>query len=175
MVEGRRISLGELDGPVLPRTQQISDAFTGAGLKAPVVDDIRTEIWIKVWGNLSFNPISALTHATLGSLLRFPLTRELCRSMMQEAATVAEKLGIRFRVSIDKRISGAERVGEHKTSMLHDVELGRSLEIDALIGGVIELGRLTDTPTPHIDAVYACVSLLAKTLGDAKGRLQISG
>jgi 2-dehydropantoate 2-reductase len=174
MVEGRRISLGELDGPVLPRTQEISEVFTRAGLKAPVVDDIRTEIWIKVWGNLSFNPISALSHATLGSLLQFPLTRQLCRDMMQEAAAVAGKLGITFRIGIEKRIAGAERVGEHKTSMLQDVEHGRGLELEALIGGVIELGRLTDTPTPHIDAIYAVTSLLSKTLADANGKLQIA-
>src|SRR5207253_6154074 len=123
--------------------------------------DIRSEIWLKLWGNLSFNPISALTHATLAGLLRFPLTRELSVEMMREAEAVANKLGVAFRVGIDKRIAGAEKVGEHKTSMLQDVEAGRPMEIEALVGAVVELGRLTNTPTPHIDDVYALVSLLA--------------
>jgi 2-dehydropantoate 2-reductase len=107
-------------------------------------------------------------------LLTFPLTRELSIAMMREAQAVAEKLGITFRVGIDKRIAGAEKVGAHKTSMLQDVESGKALEIEALIGAVIELGRLTETPTPHIDAVYACVSLLNKTLADRGGRLAIA-
>ena len=126
-----------------------------------------------MWGNLSFNPISALTHATLVDLLKFPLTRELSIAMMREAETIANKLGITFRVGIDKRIAGAEKVGAHKTSMLQDVEAGKQLEIEALIGAVVELGRLTGTPTPCIDSVYACVSLLAKTLADQRGRLLV--
>src|SRR5437762_9491530 len=164
VVEGKRFTLGEPNGSTSRRVQAISAAFTRAGFKAPVISDIRGEIWLKLWGNLSFNPISALTHATLGGLLRFPLTRALSVEMMREAEAVANKLGVTFRVGIDKRIAGAEKVGEHKTSMLQDVEAGRPMEIEALVGAVVELGRLTNTPTPHIDAVYALVSLLAKQL-----------
>jgi 2-dehydropantoate 2-reductase len=173
VVEGKRFTLGELDGSTSPRAQSISASLTKAGFKAPVTEDIRGEIWLKIWGNLSFNPISALTHATLVDLLQFPLTRELSIAMMREAESIANKLGIKFRVGIDKRIAGAEKVGAHKTSMLQDVESGKTLEIEALIGSVVELGRLTDTPTPHIDAVYACVSLLAKTLADQRGKLRV--
>ena len=162
--EGRRFTLGELDGATTPRVQAIADALEHAGFKAPVTTDIRAEIWLKVWGNLSFNPISALTHATLEDLLRFPVTRELCVEMMREAESIANKLGVTFRVSIEKRIAGAERVGAHRTSMLQDVEQGKPIEIEALVGAVAELGRLTKTPTPHIDSVYACASLLAATL-----------
>ena len=168
VVEGKRFTFGEPNGSTSPRVQAISAAFTRAGFKAPVISDIRSEIWLKLWGNLSFNPISALTHATLAGLLRFPLTRQLSVEMMREAETVANKLGVTFRVGIDKRIAGAEKVGEHKTSMLQDVETGRPMEIEALVGAVVELGRLTNTPTPHIDAVYALVSLLARELA-AKG------
>lgn len=174
VVEGRRFSLGEPNGKTTPRIERIAAALTNAGFKAPVIDDIRSEIWLKIWGNLSFNPISALTHTTLVELLQFPLTRTLCVEMMREAEAVAHKLGITFRVGIDKRIAGAEKVGAHKTSMLQDVEAGRALEIEALIGAVIELGQLTQTPTPHIDAVYACVSLLNKTLSDKRGKLSLS-
>jgi len=174
VVEGKRFTLGELDGSTTPRVQAISAAFARAGFKAPVIADIRSEIWLKLWGNLSFNPISALTHATLVGLLQFPLTRELSVQMMREAEAVANKLGVTFRVGIDKRIGGAEKVGEHKTSMLQDVEAGRPIEIEALVGSVVELGRLTGTPTPHIDAVYALVSLLARELAARGGKLSMT-
>lgn len=173
VVEGKRFTLGELDGSTSARVQSIAAVFAHAGFKAPVIADIRSEIWLKLWGNLSFNPISALTHATLVGLLQFPLTRELSVQMMREAEAVANKLGVTFRVSIDKRIAGAEKVGEHKTSMLQDVESGRPMEIEALVGSVVELGRLTSTPTPHIDAVYALVSLLARELAASSGKLSI--
>jgi 2-dehydropantoate 2-reductase len=173
VVEGRRFTLGELDGTTTTRAQALSASLTKAGFKAPITDDIRGEIWLKIWGNLSFNPISALTHATLVDLLQFPATRELSIAMMREAEVIAGKLGITFRVGIDKRIAGAEKVGAHKTSMLQDVEAGKELEIEALIGAVVELGRLTNTPTPHIDAVYACVSLLARTLSAHRGKLHV--
>jgi 2-dehydropantoate 2-reductase len=173
VVEGKRFTLGEPNGTTSERVQRIADAMTRAGFKAPIISDIRSEIWLKLWGNLSFNPISALTHATLAGLLRFPMTRELSADMMREAEAVANKLGVTFRLGIEKRIAGAEKVGEHKTSMLQDVEAGRPLEIDALVGAVVELGRLTQTPTPHIDAVYALVSLLAKQLADVQGRLSV--
>ncbi len=142
--------------------------FTAAGLKSPILDNIRAEIWLKLWGNLSFNPISALTHSTLVDLCQFPLTRALAQKMMAEAQAIANKLGIEFRVSIEKRIAGAEKVGKHKTSMLQDIEAGREPEIEALLGSVIELGRLTATSTPHIDAVYALVKLLSHTVAADK-------
>ncbi len=174
VAEGRRFALGELDGSTTPRIEAIAARFVAAGFKAPILDDLRAEIWLKLIGNLAFNPISALTHATLQDLTRYPLTRELSLRMMTEAEAVATKLGITMRVSIEKRIAGAEKVGAHKTSMLQDVEQGKPLEIEALVGAVIELGRLTGIPTPHIDAVYACVRLLAKTIADAKGTLRIN-
>ncbi|HUW75697.1 MAG TPA: 2-dehydropantoate 2-reductase, partial [Gallionella sp.] len=164
VIEGNRFTLGEIDGNDTPSIRAISDAFKNAGFKAPVSSDIRSEIWLKLWGNLSFNPISALTHATLEDICLFPATRELAANMMREAQTIGEKLGVQFKVSLEKRINGAQGVGQHKTSMLQDVELGRPLELDALVGSVIELGRITETPTPNIDAVYALASLLAKNL-----------
>jgi 2-dehydropantoate 2-reductase len=174
VVEGKRFSLGEPDGSVSPRAVAISGALTKAGFKAPVVKDIRAEIWVKLLGNLSMNPISALTHATLTELLAFPLTRDLCVRMMQEAEAVANQLGITFRIGIDRRIAGAEKVGAHKTSMLQDVEAGKPIELEALVGSVVELGRLTGTPTPHIDAVYACTSLLATNLAEHRAILSIN-
>jgi 2-dehydropantoate 2-reductase len=174
VVEGNRFALGELDGSTTPRIEAIAARFVAAGFKAPVLSNLRAEIWLKLIGNLAFNPISALTHATLEDLTRYPLTRELSVRMMTEAEAVATKLGITMRFSIEKRIAGAEKVGAHKTSMLQDVEQGKPLEIEALVGAVIELGRLTGTPTPHIDAVYACVRLLAQTIADAKGTLRIT-
>jgi len=173
VIEGNRFSLGEPDNSKSERVLRLSETLARAGFKAPVSTDLRSEIWLKLWGNLTFNPVSALTHATLAQICRFPLTRELAAQMMREAQTVAEKLGVRFRISIDRRIAGAEAVGEHKTSMLQDVERGRELELDALLGSVVELARITETPTPHVDAVYACASLLARTLAQRKGRLEV--
>ncbi len=172
-IEGNRFSVGEIDNSETPRLTQVSETLRKAGFKAPILSDIRSEIWLKLWGNLSFNPISALTQATLVDICQFPQTRDLAEKMMEEAQAIAEKLNIHFRVSRERRIAGAEAVGKHKTSMLQDIEAGRSLEIDALVGSVVEVGKITGTPTPHIDAVYACVSLLAKTLQDEKGRLKI--
>jgi 2-dehydropantoate 2-reductase len=173
VVEGNRFTLGELDGSTTPRVQAISASLVKAGFKAPVIADIRSEIWLKLWGNLSFNPISALTHATLVDICQFPLTRELATRMMTEAEAVANKLGVTLRVSIERRIAGAEKVGAHKTSMLQDVEHGRPIEIEALVGSVVELGALTGTPTPYISAVYACTTLLAKTLNAQHGKLAL--
>ncbi len=175
VVEGNRFTLGELDGTTTPRVQAIAAQLIAAGFKAPISGEIRNEIWLKLWGNLSFNPISALTHATLVDLCRFGLTRDLAAQMMAEAEAIASKLGVSFRVSIEKRIAGAEKVGAHKTSMLQDVEQGRPIEIEALMGSVVELGALTGTPTPHISAVYACASLLAKTLNEKHGRPALAG
>jgi 2-dehydropantoate 2-reductase len=163
-IEGNRFPVGELDGSVTGRVTRASQCLVDAGFKAPVLEDIRAEIWLKLWGNLTFNPISALSRATLVDICRDPPTRQLAAAMMAEAQAVAEKLGIRFRVSLEQRIAGAEKVGAHKTSMLQDVEAGRPPEIEALVGSVVELGRLTRTPTPHIDAIYALVSLLARQI-----------
>jgi 2-dehydropantoate 2-reductase len=174
VVEGNRFSLGELDGATTPRIQAIAASLIKAGFKAPITRDIRAEIWLKLWGNLSFNPISALTHATLADICEFPHTRALATQMMSEAQAIAGKLGVSFKVSIEKRIAGAQAVGAHKTSMLQDVEQGRPLELQAVVGAVVELGRLTGTPTPAIDAVYACAALLANTLNQHHGRLKIS-
>lgn len=174
VIEGNRFSLGELDGSDTPSIRAISDVFKGAGFKSPISSDIRSEIWLKLWGNLSFNPISALTHATLEDICVFPATRELAANMMREAQTIGEKLGVQFKVSLEKRINGAQAVGQHKTSMLQDVELGRPIELQALVGSVIELGQITETPTPNIDAVYALASLLANNLQQHKATLRIS-
>lgn len=173
VIEGNRFTLGELDGERSERIEALSQAMMRAGFKAPVSRDIRSELWVKLWGNLSFNPISALTHATLEQICRFGPTRELAAAMMREAQAVAEKLGVRFKISLEQRIAGAEAVGAHKTSMLQDVEHGRALELEALVGSVVELGRITGTPTPTIDAIYAATSLLAQTLGVQKGRLEV--
>ncbi len=163
-IEGTRFPVGELDGSESERVQRVSETLIGAGFKSPVLTDIRSELWLKAWGNLSFNPISALCHATLVDICRFGPTRELAANMMTEAQTIAEKLGVTFRVPLEKRIAGAEKVGKHKTSMLQDVEAGRALETEALIGAVLEVGRLTDTPTPTIGAIYAAVKLLGRTI-----------
>ena len=172
-IEGDRFPVGELDGSSSERVNRVSQCFTNAGFKAPVLDNIRSEIWLKLWGNLTFNPISSLSHATLVDICQFPLARELAANMMREAQAVAHKLGIEFRVSLEKRIAGAEKVGKHKTSMLQDVEAGRDPEIDALVGSVVELGRLTDTPTPHIDTAYALVKLLAKSMQEQRGQVRM--
>jgi 2-dehydropantoate 2-reductase len=163
-VEGERFPLGEIDGTVTPRVEALSEAFTKSGLKAPVLTDIRSEIWLKLCGNLTFNPISALTRATLDRICGEPLTRDLATAMMTEAAAVAVKLGISFRVPLERRIEGAAKVGSHKTSMLQDIEAGRATEIDALLGSVIELARLTNTEVPHLRAMYACARLLEATV-----------
>jgi len=174
VIEGNRFTLGEIDGADTASIRAISDAFKAAGFKAPVSRDIRSEIWLKVWGNLSFNPISALTHATLEDICLYPPTRELAASMMTEAQAIGEKLGVQFKVSLDKRIAGAQAVGQHKTSMLQDVEQGRALELQALVASVIELGQMTQTPTPTIHCVYALASLLAKNLQQHNATLKIS-
>lgn len=158
-VEGDRFTLGELDGIKTVRVQQIAKAIAAAGLRAPVRPHIRSEIWLKLWGNLAFNPISAVTRATLIDIIGFAPTRELAHTMMAEGQAVAERLGIRFDITIEQRIAGAAQVGAHKTSMLQDVEAGRATEIDALVGAVAELGRLVGVPTPSINALYASVKL----------------
>ena len=172
-IEGNRFTLGEPDHSESERVAVLAEALREAGYKAPVTTDIRSEIWLKLWGNLTFNPISALTHATLEELCTYPPTRALAVEIMTEAQAIGEKLGVTFRVPIERRIAGAQAVGRHKTSMLQDVGAGRALELDALVGAVLELGRLTGTPTPHIDTLYACTKLLDKMLQDYSGRLWI--
>ncbi len=167
-VEGNRFPVGEPDGTASDRVARVADCLVRAGLQAPVLSDIRAEIWLKLWGNMTFNPISALSRATLAGICQYPPSRALAAEMMTEAQNIAAKLGITFRVSLEKRIAGAERVGHHKTSMLQDVEAARTLEIDALLGSVIELARLTVTPVPHLDAVYALTKLLAQSLEEGK-------
>jgi len=167
-VEGNRLPVGEPDGTTSERVSQVARCFVNGGMQAPILSDIRSEIWLKLWGNLSFNPISALSRATLASICQYPPSRAIAAAMMTEAQSVAGQLGVKFRVSLEKRIAGAEKVGHHKTSMLQDVEGARTLEIDALLGSVVELARLTKTPTPHIDTVYALTKLLAKTLDEGR-------
>jgi 2-dehydropantoate 2-reductase len=173
LVEGNRFPLGELDGTVSERAQTMSEMMTQAGFKSPILEDIRSEIWLKLWGNMTFNPISALTHGTLEGICQFPLTRELARSMMSEAQAIAGKLGVTFRVDIERRIAGAEKVGKHKTSMLQDLEAGRSLEVDALLGSVIELGNITNTPTPCLNTVFALTKYLDENIQATGGSLAL--
>ena len=170
-VEGNRVTLGELDGAETERVRALAEVLRRAGFKARVTADIRSELWVKLWGNCTFNPISALTHATLAEITGFPRTRELAAAMMREAQAVGEKLGARFGIPLEKRIAGAASVGAHKTSMLQDVEAGRPTELEALLGAVVELGRITGTPTPNLDAVYALAGLLERTMRAAGGRV----
>ena len=163
-IEQDRFTLGEPDGSKSERVQMLSQMFTKAGFKAPASTHIRNDMWIKLWGNMVFNPLSALTRATLIDMVRHPQVRELARSMMAEGQAIGEKFGIDFGLSIEQRLKGAERVGAHKTSMLQDIESGRPTEIDALLGAVIELGRLVEVPTPHLDSIYASVKLMEMKL-----------
>lgn len=173
LIEGNRFTLGEPSGDKTGRVTALAQVLIAAGFKAPVSTDIRSELWVKLWGNLTFNPISALTHATLQDICRYPPTRDVAARMMAEAQAVGEKIGVQFKVGIDKRIAGAEAVGAHKTSMLQDVEQGKPLELEALVGSVAELGRLTHTATPTIDALYGLVSLLAQSLAAHPGGLRL--
>lgn len=164
-IEGNRFSLGEPDGEKSERALALSKALSAVGLKAPVRPKIRDEIWVKLWGNLSFNPISALTGATLDVLCTDPGTRQVARQMMLEAQAIAERLGVRFPVDVDRRIDGGAAVGAHKTSMLQDLERGRPMEIDALLTAVREMGQLLELPTPTIDTVLALVQLRGSVAG----------
>ena len=164
-IEGNRFSLGEPDGSKSDRATALSQVLQSAGLKAPVRPRLRDELWVKLWGNLSFNPISALTHATLDVLCTDPGTRDVARRMMIEAQAVAEKLGVSFPIDVDRRIEGGAAVGAHRTSMLQDLDAGRPMEIDALVASVQELGRITETPTPTIDTVLALVALRGRVAG----------
>ena len=154
-IEGNRFPVAEIDGERSERVAALSRMLFNAGFKSPVIGDVRAEIWMKLWGNLAFNPISALARANLDDICRFASTRALAAAMMREGQAVGEAFGIRFRIPVEQRIAGAEGIGAHKTSMLQDVEHGRAIEIEALLGSVIELARLADIATPHLDAVYA--------------------
>jgi len=164
-IEGNRFSLGEPDGSKSDRAQALSKILANAGLKAPVRPKLRDEIWVKLWGNLSFNPISALTHATLDVLCTDEGTRAVARNMMVEAQEIAERLGVKFPIDVDRRIAGGAAVGAHRTSMLQDLDQGRPMEIDALVASVQELGRVTGVPTPTIDTVLGLIRLRARSAG----------
>jgi 2-dehydropantoate 2-reductase len=167
LVEGDRFPVGELDGERTERVTAIAQALTGAGFKSRVITDIRSHLWVKAWGNLAMNPISALTGATLVEICRHQSTRVLAAQIMTEASEVADKLGLHLRLSIEQRIDGAEKVGHHKTSMLQDVLAGRPLEIDPLVGSFVELGQLTQTAMPVTETIYALVSLLNSRISES--------
>jgi 2-dehydropantoate 2-reductase len=158
-IEGIRFPIGELDGTTSPRVQQISELLISAGLKSPVLEDIRSEIWLKAWGNLAFNPISALTHATMADIAIHPHSRKYTEQVMKEAQVVASELGVQFRVPLERRLRGAERVGGHKTSMLQDLLSRRPLELDAILGAVIEIANLMKVSVPNLKGLYALCSL----------------
>jgi len=158
-----KLTLGEPDGERTPRAQQLCRLLVEAGFKAPLRPQIRNEIWVKLWGNLSFNPISALTRATLEEIASDPGARGVARQMMVEAQTVAEKLGVRFPIDVERRIEAAKAIGAHRTSMLQDLERGRPLELDALVTVVQEMARLVEVPTPILDTVLSLTRLRART------------
>ena len=158
--EGNRISLGEPNGTRSDRCRRIAEALVASGLRCPITTHIREEIWVKILGNASFNPVSALTRATLVQMVRDPGTAELIRNIMLEVESVSRKLGLELPVSIEQRMAGAEKVGEHKTSMLQDVEAGRPMELEALVGSVVELGERLGLALPHTRMVYSCAKLL---------------
>ena len=164
-IYGDKFPLGEPSGEKTERVEALSKLMESAGLRAPVVDSIRDEIWLKLWGNLCFNPISALTHATLEQITNDPATRAVSKAMMLEGHAIAESLGIKFRVDVERRINGAGAVGAHKTSMLQDLERGRAMEIDPLVTVVQELGTLTGLPTPTLDVVLALAQQRARIAG----------
>jgi len=163
--EGNRISLGEPNGERTERIRKIADALIASGLRAPVTAHLRNEIWVKILGNVAFNPISALTGATLAQMLGNAETTALIRNIMQETEALTEKLGVKMQVSIEQRMAGAAKVGEHKTSMLQDLEAGRPLELEAIVGVVLEVGERIGLPMPHTRSVYACTKLLAECRG----------
>ncbi len=160
--EGTRFPIGELDGSKSERCRRISEAFTRAGLRSPIRSNIRHDIWVKLMGNVVFNPVSALTRATIVEIARFPETREVARRMMSEIEEITKKLGIDLGISIDQRLEGAEKVGYHKTSMLQDVESGRPLELESIVGAVVELGDKLGVSMPYTKTVYACTKLLER-------------
>jgi 2-dehydropantoate 2-reductase len=167
LIEGNRFTLGEPSGEKSERVTKLAQAMIAAGFKTPVSTDIRSELWVKLWGNLTFNPVSALTHATLEDICQFPLTRTLAEQMMKEAQAVGERIGVQFKIPIEKRIAGAQAVGAHKTSMLQDIEHGKPPELEALLGSVVELGTIAQVPTPTLNTVYALTRLLSQSVEKA--------
>jgi 2-dehydropantoate 2-reductase len=167
-IEGNRITIGEPDGARTERSRAIAEAMVRSGLRAPITTHLRQEIWVKLLGNIAFNPISALTGATLAAMARDAEVSTLVRGIMTETEAVARKLGVEIPITIDQRIAGAEKVGEHKTSMLQDLEAGRPLELDAIVGAALELGERLNVAMPHACAVYACARLLEKQRRIAK-------
>jgi len=165
--EGNRISIGEPNGARSDRCRAIAEALIASGLRCPITTHIREEIWVKILGNASFNPVSALTRATLVQMARDPGVSEVIRGIMKEVEAVALKLGMPLPVSIDQRIAGAEKVGEHKTSMLQDLEAGRPMELEALVGSVVELGEKVGVPMTHTKTVYNCAKLLGQQQSSA--------
>ena len=161
-ISQNRMPIGELDGYKSTRVSELSKALINAGFKSPIRKDIRSDIWVKLWGNLAFNPISALTGQTLESIASNPETRLVARKMMLEAQAIAELLGVKFKINVDTRIEGARAVGHHRTSMLQDLMLGRPIEIEALLGSINEIGKLVKSPTPVIDTVYALLKQRVK-------------
>ena len=166
-IEGTRFAIGEPDRTKSERCQRISEAFIRSGLRCPIRSDIRHDIWVKLMGNVAFNPISALTRATLIDIVQCRETRMLASQVMSEAEEVAQRLGIQVGITVEQRLAGAEKVGHHKTSMLQDIEAGRPLELEPIVGAVVELGQRLGIPVPYTKTVYACVKLLAKDLGTA--------
>ena len=162
--EGNRFSIGELDGSSSLRCKELAAAIGSSGLRAPVRSNIRQEIWVKLLGNLAFNPVSALTKASMVEIAMDPDARSVVQTMMEEAYAVAEALGVEIPISIEQRLAGAQIVGEHKTSMLQDVEAAKPIEIDGLVGSVLELGSLLGIPMPYTNTVYACTKLLAQKM-----------
>jgi 2-dehydropantoate 2-reductase len=173
LIEGNRFTLGEPSGEKTDRVTKLAQAMIAAGFKTPVSNDIRSELWVKLWGNLTFNPVSALTHATLEDICKFPLSRSVAEQMMKEAQLVGERVGVQFKIPIEKRIAGAQAVGAHKTSMLQDVEQGKALELEALLGSVVELGVITGVQTPTLNTVYALTRLLAQSIQQAGKGLKL--
>jgi 2-dehydropantoate 2-reductase len=167
-IEGNRISLGEPDGSRSDRSRRIAEALIASGLRAPITTRLRHEIWVKVLGNASFNPVSALTRATLAQMVRDPGVCALIRSIMEEVEAASRKLGMELPVSIDQRIAGAEKVGEHKTSMLQDLEAGRPMELEALVGAVVELGERVGLPMTCTRTVYNCTKLLSQRIAEPR-------
>ncbi len=163
-IEGIRMPIGEIDGVEKPRTRELSELLTRAGFKSPILESIRAETWLKVLGNLSFNPVSALTHSTLEDICRYEPARDLIDKMMTECREVARSLGVEIRLTNERRIAGAEKVGKHKTSMLQDIEVGKALELEGLIGAVIEMAQLTNIDVSYTEAVYALIRLLDHTV-----------
>lgn len=164
-IYGDAFGLGEPDRTKTARLKAFGDALDASGLRARYYDDIRDDIWLKLWGNLCFNPISALTRATLDVVATDPGTRALAKSMMLEAQAIGEAVGARFKVGVERRIDGAAKVGAHRTSMLQDVEAGKPIELDALLSAVQEMGRLVEVPTPNVDIVLALTKQMGRSLG----------